>query len=82
MGFLKPKVVAPPPPPPPPPDPVVKPADVVSTEASKMREKLKDPKRVSRKKTIATSARGVTQDAPLEYASLMGSSRASNTNTG
>ena len=35
----------------------------------------KDPKAVSRRKTVKTSARGVIEDAPLEYASLMGKAK-------
>ena len=76
MGIIRPKVAAPPPPPPPPPPPVVpeptvRPNDPV--EVAKRR--ARDPKAVSRRKTVKTSARGVLEDAPLEYASLMGKAK-------
>tara|TARA_R100001510_G_C7652016_1_gene209818 strand:+ start:834 stop:1001 length:168 start_codon:yes stop_codon:yes gene_type:complete len=50
---------------------VVRPSD--PSEAVK--RKARDPKTVSRRKTIKTSARGVIEDAPLEYASLMGKAK-------
>ena len=55
--------------PPAPPVIPVKPVEAVATADAL--KKLSDPKRVSRRKTIQTSARGVTQEAPLEYSSLM-----------
>ena len=69
MGFLRPK--SPPPPPPPivtQPDPVIRPATVV--EATQ--KKAKDQKRVNPKTAIATTPRGVLEDTPLEYKSLLG----------
>ena len=55
--------------PPAPPVTPVRPVD--ATASADALKKLRDPKRVSRRKTIQTSARGVTQEAPLEYSSLM-----------
>ena len=76
MSILTPKVAVPPAPPPPPPPPVV-PAPVVrpSDPSEAVKRKARDPKTVSRRKTIKTSARGVLEDAPLEYASLMGKAK-------
>ena len=73
MSILRPKVTVPPPPPPPPPppavpDPVVRPNDPVEVA----KRKATDPKVASRKRSVKTSARGVLEDAPLEYASLIG----------
>ena len=76
MSILRPKVAVPPAPPPPPPPPVV-PAPVVRPKdpIKAVKRKARDPKTVSRRKTIKTSARGVLEDAPLEYASLMGKAK-------
>lgn len=65
MSILTPKVAVPPAPPPPPPPPVV-PAPVVrpSDPSEAVKRKARDPKTVSRRKTIKTSARGVLEDAP------------------
>ena len=77
MGFLKPKVMTPPPPPPPPPpaavpDPVVTaPADVVDAVKDNMTgDKAKS--KANLKTNVKTSAQGVIEDAPLDYASLLG----------
>lgn len=76
MGFLTPKVPTPPPPPPPPPPPVVPEPKVQPNDPVEVaKRKAKDPKAVSRAKTVKTSARGVIEDAPLEYASLMGKAK-------
>jgi len=79
MGFLKPKMPAIPPAPPPPPapvatvtpDPVVRPSNVVETT----RERLTNKKRKNQKTSIITSSRGVIEDAPIEYASLLGGAK-------
>ena len=60
MGFLKPKVVMPPTPPPPPPPPPV--AAVKPQEAKRVKERLKDPKRMTRQRTIVTGPRGLTSE--------------------
>jgi len=81
MGFLMPKVKMPAPapaPPPPPavvtPDPVVRPDTVV--EATKERMTGEGAQRKATMKTsIKTSSRGVLEDAPLQYASLLGGSK-------
>lgn len=81
MGFLKPKVSVPPPPPPPPPpvavpepvqpDPVVQPNSVVDAVKSEMTgERAKS--KANLKTNVKTSSQGVIEDAPLEYASLLG----------
>lgn len=88
MGFLKPKVMVPPPPPPPPPpvavpepvtpDPVVKPNTVVDATKEEMTgDKAK--KKSNLKTSVKTSAKGVTTDAPIEYASLLGAAKPTNT---
>lgn len=74
MGFLKPKVPAPPPPPPappPPPQEVVRPAQVTELE-----RQMKDPKRVSRQRTIKTGTRGAGLLSPstVKKPTLMGGS--------
>ena len=76
MGFLKPKMPPVPPPPPPPaptitPDAVVRPSNVV--EATQKR--LTNKKRKNQKTSIMTSPRGVIEDAPVEYASLLGGAK-------
>lgn len=77
MGFLKPKMPPVPPPPPPPPAPtitpdaVVRPSNVVETT----RERLTNKKRKNQKTSIMTSSRGVIEDAPIEYASLLGGAK-------
>ena len=71
MGFLKPKMPPVPPPPPIPPDPVVRPSNVVETT----RERLTNKKRKNQKTSIMTSSRGVIEDAPIEYASLLGGAK-------
>lgn len=58
--------------PPAPPITPVKPVEATATSAAT--KKLQDPNRVSRRRTIQTSARGVTQEAPLAYSTLLGSS--------
>lgn len=79
MGFLKPKVVVPPPPPPPPPppavpDPVVRPGTVVdATKENMTGDKAKS--KANLKTNVKTSAQGVIDDAPLDYASLLGQSK-------
>jgi len=81
MGFLKPKVNIPPPPPPPPPpvavpepvqpDPVVRPNTVVDATREEMTgDKAKS--KANLKTNVKTSSRGVIEDAPLDYASLLG----------
>ena len=81
MGFLKPKVSAPPPPPPPPPPPAVpapvKPDPVVrpNTVVDATREEMTGDKAKSKanlKTNVKTSSQGVIEDAPLDYASLLG----------
>ena len=62
--------------PPAPPTTPIRPVDPVAS-ADTMK-KLRDPKRVSRRKTIRTSARGVTSEAPIEYATLLGSGQTNN----
>jgi len=79
MGFLKPKMPAIPPPPPPPPviaptitpDAVVRPSNVVETT----QKRLTNKKRKNQKTSIMTSSRGVIEDAPIEYASLLGGAK-------
>lgn len=76
MSVLRPKIPTPPPPPPPPPPPVVPEPTVRPNDPVEVaKRKAKDPKAVSRAKTVKTSARGVIEDAPLEYASLMGKAK-------
>lgn len=76
MSVLRPKIPTPPPPPPPPPPPVVPEPKVQPNDPVEVaKRKAKDPKAVSRAKTVKTSARGVIEDAPLEYASLMGKAK-------
>ena len=73
---------APPLPPPPPPTPMpqiptqaIRPLEPQSA-IREFEDKFKDPKRVSRRRTIKTSARGVTEGAPVAYRSLLGNSKA------
>tara|TARA_B100000530_G_scaffold297737_1_gene217194 strand:+ start:148 stop:417 length:270 start_codon:yes stop_codon:yes gene_type:complete len=70
MSFLKPNVTvnAPEIPDPPPAEPVkpIKPKAV-----SELEKRLKDKRRVSTEDTILTSPKGVLEEAPLSYASLM-----------
>ena len=68
----------PPAPPPPPapvatvtPDAVVRPSNLVETT----RERLTNKKRKNQKTSIMTSSRGVIEDAPIEYASLLGGTK-------
>ena len=60
---------APPPPPPPPPAQAVP----APTKRSEVENKMKDPKRVSRKKTIMTSPQGVLgeDDSVMRYGTLL-----------
>ena len=58
-----------PPPPPPPTPPKAVPASAV---AAKMDSKIKDPNKVSRKKTILTGPKGVISDEATNYKSLLG----------
>ena len=87
MGFLRPKMPAPPPPPPPPPpvapivtpeqvtpDPVVRPNTVVAATQDKMTGP-RSKRRVNPKTAVQTTPRGVLEDAPLQYASLLGGSK-------
>ena len=60
MGFLKPSVPAPPPPPPAPPAAPVK--AVKPTEVKKLEAELRDPKKISRSRTIVTGPRGLTAE--------------------
>ena len=62
-------------PPAPPPTPIRPAEAIASTETLK---KMRDPRRVSRRKTIATSARGVTTETPVEYTTLLGGSKTNN----
>lgn len=86
MGFLKPKVDIPPPPPPPPPppavvapavpepvqpDPVVRPNTVVDATREEMTGDRAKSK-ANLKTNVKTSSQGVIEDAPLDYASLLG----------
>ena len=58
----------PPPPPPPPAQAVPAP-----TKRSEVEDKMKDPKRVSRKKTIMTSSQGVLgEEDGVAYKTLLG----------
>lgn len=91
MGFLMPKVKmpAPPPPPPPPPsvptpvvpeptitqpDPVVRPNTVVDATRREMTGE-RAQRKANMKTSVKTSSRGVLEDAPLQYASLLGGSK-------
>lgn len=88
MGFLMPKVKMPAPapaPPPPPatvipeptimdPDPVIRPNTVVDATKERMTGEGAQ-KKASMKTSIKTSSRGVMEDAPLQYASLLGGSK-------
>ena len=60
---------APPPPPPPPPAQAVP----APTKRSEVEKKMKDPKRMSRKKTIMTSPQGVLgeDDSVMRYGTLL-----------
>lgn len=60
-------------PPPQIPMPVVRPDTVIAAK-----ESISDPRRVSRRRTIKTSARGVTTQAPIRYATLLGGSTSNN----
>lgn len=60
-------------PPPQIPKPVVRPDMVIAAK-----ESISDPRRVSRRRTIKTSARGVTTQAPIKYATLLGGSTSNN----
>ena len=76
MGFLRPKMPPVPPAPPAPvatvtPDAVVRPSNLVETA----RERLTNKKRKNQKTSIMTSSRGVIEDAPIEYASLLGGTK-------
>ena len=76
MGFLRPKMPPVPPAPPAPvatvtPDAVVRPSNLVETT----RERLTNKKRKNQKTSIMTSSRGVIEDAPIEYASLLGGTK-------
>ena len=53
------------------PDAVVRPSNVVETT----RERLTNKKRKNQKTSIMTSSRGVIEDAPIEYASLLGGTK-------
>ena len=77
MGFLKPKMPPVPPPPPPPPAPTITPDAVVrpSNVVEATRERLTNKKRKNQKTSIMTSSRGVIEDAPVEYASLLGGAK-------
>lgn len=60
---------APPPPPPPPPAQAVP----APTKRSEVENKMKDPRRVSRKKTIMTSSQGVLgEEDGVTYKTLLG----------
>lgn len=61
--------------PPVPPAPPIPPVTVVTATRDATKASMKDRRRVSRKSTIATGARGVTTDAPIEYKSLMGNAK-------
>ena len=72
MSFLRPKVNIPPPPPPPAPPPaaVVRPTNVVDTTKENMKTK-----KASARTAIMTGPQGLTTDAPIQYASLLGASK-------
>ena len=77
MGFLKPKMPTPPPPPPPPPaipEPVVRPNSVVESTAANLDSKKKANTATSRK----SGARGVINDAPVAFSSLLSGNKMSN----
>ena len=76
MGFLKPKMPTPPPPPPPPPaipEPVVRPNSVVESTAANLDSKKKANTATSRK----SGARGVINDAPVAFSSLLSGNKMS-----
>lgn len=70
MSFLRPKVTVNPPeiPPPPPPVPMKPVKPKAATEVEKKRT---DKKRVATEDTILTGPKGVLEEAPLSFASLM-----------
>lgn len=61
--------------PPVPPAPPVPPVTAVTTTRDATKAKMQDKRRVGRRQTIATGARGVTTEAPIEYKSLMGNAK-------
>ena len=82
MGFLR-RKSTPPPPPPAPPAPAVQPPKVTTTVAKKKASPETDASvaasgGVKTAPTIQTTARGITEDAPLLYASLLGQVRKNN----
>jgi hypothetical protein len=62
---------APPPPPPPPPAKAI-PASAVAADTD---AKMKDPKKVNKKKTQVTGPQGVLNEDSIEYKSLLGGSK-------
>jgi len=70
MGGLFGGSKSPPPPPPPPPPPAQ--AVPAPTKRSEVEDKMKDPKRMSRKKTIMTSPQGVLAEDGVTYKTLLG----------
>lgn len=78
MGFLR-RKSKPAPPPPAPPAPAIQPP--AATKKGAQGEKGGDKTATATVKTaptIQTTARGITSDAPLQYASLMGQNRRNN----
>ena len=76
MGFLRSKSPAPPPPPPPPPQTPAQP--VKPQEAEKVKQEMRDPKRVSAQSTIKTGPRGLLEDeTTVKKRSLIGKVRGS-----
>tara|TARA_B100000123_G_C25716886_1_gene422588 strand:- start:384 stop:656 length:273 start_codon:yes stop_codon:yes gene_type:complete len=72
MSFLKPDVTVQSPEikvPPPPPATPIKP--ITATATSEIEKRGKDRKRVATEDTILTGPKGVMDDAPVSYASLM-----------
>jgi hypothetical protein len=65
-------------PPPPPPPPIAPEQAIKASTSDELKRKLNDRRRVSRKSTIQTGARGVTTEAPIEYATLLGGSTTKN----
>jgi hypothetical protein len=65
-------------PPPPPPTPIAPEQAIKASTSDELKKKLNDRRRVSRKSTMQTGARGVTTEAPIEYATLLGGSTTKN----
>lgn len=76
MGFLRSKSPAPPPPPPPPPQTPAQP--VKPQEAEKLKQEMRDPRKVTAQSTIKTGPRGLLEeDTSVKKKSLIGKARGS-----